>query len=327
MITHFENLYIIAMGREVMRETEEKNMISVVYSIYKTSDKYYFFLFRSMKSLFEMHPDQKLKVYLIYSDLAKKDIKELKTLAQKFKQELIFISFPLQKYEEKLNSLMGCSSLLGINAHFSTMYRLFIGELLPRKLNKVLFLDCDTIIKGNLKNFYNTPFEGKSLIVTKLPCKGPLTDPGVRTTIRDYFNMSVAIFNLKKTRKILLKESLKVSKAYRGLFMDQDILNIIFSSDKKIVATKYNYILGVPYEDCRFKDAIIISVGGSSFERYYYFSKEIRQFLRDYYKDFSIPKPRIYHLFAKIIFSFTPPTLFFIIRIYKNRKKLFGHFL
>lgn len=136
-----------------------------------------------------------------------------------------------------------------------TFLRLFLPELLPNRLKKVLYLDIDIIVNGSLEYLYKMPFSGYSIIaaeVSKDP-KDCLTEKRAMAIPRSaiYFNAGVLMMNLSKLRK---DEHFK--KEYIVDFLqnrmrnirenDQGYLNFFLWDKVKIVnCYVYNYDAGI----------------------------------------------------------------------------------
>lgn len=129
-------------------------------------------------------------------------------------------------------------------------YRIIAPYLLEEKVQRALWLDSDIIIKGNIDDFYNMDFGGRSLVVCKdtceerpmeaIPCKEKLQIAQSHA----YFNSGVMLMNIHQIReKYTLEEVCDICKLYRDkLYMpDQDILNVLFQNDVLYVAaSEYN---------------------------------------------------------------------------------------
>ena len=216
--------------------------MNILYTLNKKNEHHFQFLYVSLKSLFKNHLNQTLNVFLVHSNFEEKDINLLKELAEKDNQKITFIKFPEEKFKEELELM---DKAQNINFDKGAFYRLFLSELLPNDLDRVLYLDCDTIIIKNLKNFFNIDFEGNSIIGVK---SHHISEKRKRRYekwggFKNYINSGVVMFNFQKVRKTLLKNSLNVCKKYNNLFADQDILNIIFKSKIKKCDEGFNYIV------------------------------------------------------------------------------------
>ena len=128
----------------------------------------------------------------------------------------------------------------------ATYFRLFLADLLPNTIKKVLYIDCDIIVNDSLEDLWNTEFhEGKCIAgLEEMPdlaidgCKRmgyPLE--------YSYINAGVILFNLETLRK-----SYSVAKAIDFIkqhisnirYHDQDVLNAMLYDKKQFIDLKYN---------------------------------------------------------------------------------------
>lgn len=137
-------------------------------------------------------------------------------------------------------------------------YRLFLADLLPVDIDKVLYLDCDTIVRHSLKDLWSTDitdyavggvtdvFEGLICHYNRLRYPQPL----------GYFNSGVLLINLAYWRKYKLQDLfLDYLKKYpeRLKYYDQDVLNYVLREKKKTLHLKYNV------QDCFLRKELFIS--------------------------------------------------------------------
>ena len=128
-----------------------------------------------------------------------------------------------------------------ISRHITTQayYRFSLGELIPY-LNKIIYLDSDTICFKDLTNFYNINFRGKiilgQIIITN----------NYKKTGYYRINSGILLLNLKEMRKIKLEEKVIniINKGYKNKFHDQAIINIYFKKYVGIFPPQYH---GRPY--------------------------------------------------------------------------------
>lgn len=130
--------------------------------------------------------------------------------------------------------------------NLTTYFRLVIQDKLP-DIDKVIYLDCDTIVNGSLKELWNTEM-------------GDYAVAGVRDRVNDsirlynrlrypihdgYINAGVLLINLKKWREIHVFDRAKeIAKAMPKALKnhDQDIINILFHDNKQILPFRYNLL-------------------------------------------------------------------------------------
>lgn len=125
----------------------------------------------------------------------------------------------------------------------NTYFRLLLHSILPM-INKIIYLDSDIVVLGNITKLWNIPLENN--------CIGAALDEGGVTQSRrlsfkddNYFNAGVIVFDLQKIRERYKNPYEYYIKCYedykeRIILQDQDILNIAFLDSKKIIPLAWN---------------------------------------------------------------------------------------
>ena len=143
---------------------------------------------------------------------------------------------------------------LATHMHFSraTFYRLILDKLIPAR-EKVLYIDCDTIVLDDISKLFATPLgdyaigavfdyimhhfclTGVRSIDTSgsLPAKDYLSHyVGLEDNWQGYFQAGVILFNMEKLRRLDLSQVMISDLLHkRYWFLDQDILNKYFLGD------------------------------------------------------------------------------------------------
>lgn len=126
-------------------------------------------------------------------------------------------------------------------------YRLAAPLLLPGELDRILYLDVDTVVINPLDELYSLPFEGNYFYACTHVRKF-LTDVnkfrlGVRKDV-PYVNTGVMLYNLCALRENLRLEDIRdyaQRKMQAFLLPDQDILTALYGEKVKLVDTmRYN---------------------------------------------------------------------------------------
>lgn len=127
-----------------------------------------------------------------------------------------------------------------------TYYRFIIPQL-KLNLERILYLDVDIIVKGDIQELFNTNLDNKVL--------GAIKDLGDSYYIKrlkfnveidpshTYFNAGVLLIDCKKWREQNISEKLfNTEKKYRGKLLcnDQDVLNKVFENNYKMLLEKFN---------------------------------------------------------------------------------------
>lgn len=126
-----------------------------------------------------------------------------------------------------------------------TYFRLFLAEILPETLNKVLYLDCDIICAGPLDRLWDRPLRNKPIAaVTDMDANDP--NRYVRLGYEPkfgYFNAGVLLINLKYWREhevIRQFSDFMHNNANRIIFHDQDVLNFTFAGNVDVIDIDFN---------------------------------------------------------------------------------------
>lgn len=136
--------------------------------------------------------------------------------------------------------------------HYSlnTFSRYFIPELVP-ELDKVLYIDVDVVVNGDIAELYNIDLEDKALAAVPENfylkngdyVKGNIL-PEFENT-ENYFNAGVMLLNIKKfVENDYSTQLINMTIKYFDKLAcpDQDVFNILFEHDHVLIDYKYNYM-------------------------------------------------------------------------------------
>ena len=130
-------------------------------------------------------------------------------------------------------------------AHISraTYYRLLIADLLPRKVEKVLYLDCDIVVNGAIEELWQTPLHNYALAA--VPQTG-FGSEAVRLGYPiefGYFNAGVTLLNLRYFREHGITRQLMdyIASHYHDIkYHDQDTLNAVLYKETLHLMPQWN---------------------------------------------------------------------------------------
>ncbi|MBQ8591884.1 MAG: glycosyltransferase family 8 protein, partial [Lachnospiraceae bacterium] len=199
---------------------------------------------------FIQHPDITIHVYAMHMDLSESDRKALASLAQEYNNELHFLTINRADFSDALPT----TESWPLEAYF----RLQLTDLLPRHIDRILYLDVDMIILSSLSQLYHEDFEEKLFCVCKdMGVNGKLND--IRNQLFEplynkgfiYFNSGIMLWNIASLRKQYNFRSymeLAASLNYQILAPDQDLLNYMHWNQVKYVDEyKYNLFARLAY--------------------------------------------------------------------------------
>ena len=132
----------------------------------------------------------------------------------------------------------------------ATYYRLFLTEILPDTIDKVLYLDGDVIVRKSLLPLWNIDISQVALAAVPDICMEEFDycDRLDYSPHLGYFNAGVLLINLRYWRdqyvSNLFTEYL-MSHYDKIVFHDQDVLNYIFRNHKMLLPVEYNLLQNV----------------------------------------------------------------------------------
>ncbi len=137
----------------------------------------------------------------------------------------------------------------------STYYRLFI-PLIMQKYKKVLYCDSDLVFTENLQELFEIDFADKEILAvidpispiisSELWLKKHFLEELHLSEPEKYFNAGVIMFNLANiNHEQYFNKLCKIIAETKLVYLDQDILNILFEHKTKHISCKWNYQWGI----------------------------------------------------------------------------------
>ncbi len=210
-----------------------------MYVIYHSSDSFASVTGVSMVSLFENNKGMDyIHVLYIERGMTEENRNILESIAKRYDRELEFMEMP--DWTEKLGISLKSSKKSWLGFGYN---RLFLTEYIPHDVDKVLYLDSDTVIEQSLDTLWNQDLEGYYLAGV---------DDCLSRTYRDivglkdngtYVNSGVLLINVKKWREDnTCSKFIKILMENNGFFIfnEQSVINALFSGQIKILPQKYN---------------------------------------------------------------------------------------
>lgn len=193
-------------------------------------------------SLCENNKEEEINFHIIYANLSEKDRNSLKNIIESYHKTAHFY-----KIDEKNLPTITIDTKDQQKLPLSTYYRLFMPNILPKNVCKVIYLDGDIVVRGNLKNLWNKDI--KKVALAAVP------DAQFFSSVKNsynqlkypprlgYFNAGVLLINLNYWReKDVVNDFYELISSRKEGFPhhDQDILNFVFRENKFFLPLKYN---------------------------------------------------------------------------------------
>ena len=186
-------------------------------------------------SLFENNKHIKdLTIYLLGENISDENKKIILGIGNKYKRNIVITDVPNIEIPE---------SLVSARWPLSAFTRLFCAMLLPAEINRILYLDCDTVIIGDIAELDKVELYEKVVFGVK-DCIGYPYKKNIGLENDDpYINAGVLLLNLVELRKINVKKIISeyMNKYEKFInYADQDLLNGAFKEKIGILQPKYN---------------------------------------------------------------------------------------
>lgn len=217
-----------------------------------TDDNYAEYCAVMLCSLFENNLNMQITVHVLIETLSSKNKDELIHLSQRYGQTLLFYTVDTNKLKNvKYRSKNPLSS--------AAYYRILLTSILPKTVNKVLYLDCDLLVLKSVREIFEVNLDGYALAAVRDQENLPVNDEH-RLQLNlpyksSYFCSGVMLINLEYWRKCEAEEKL-IEFACRKrtvYFHDQDALNYLFWNKWFELSPKWNRFNLVAYDKKNFE--------------------------------------------------------------------------
>jgi len=253
-----------------------------------TDDNYAPYCGIMLTSVLENHKDREVLAYvLIDKPLQEMHQKRFKQLSEEYKAKIDFILVDRSFFEKF--PLKGDANNI---KHWSivTYYRLYSEDLLPKTIDKVLYLDCDIIVNRPIGHLFDMDWNDYAVGVVPDMCTEwqEYYDRLEYDRSEGYFNAGVMFMNLDywRTHDIGRKCVDYLATHYDRIFNnDQDVLNVVTRRCKKVLPVSYNYQmqLRMPYFFSTFRDTMKEDVMGTKSPHIIHYAAELKPWMTKYY--------------------------------------------
>ena len=179
---------------------------------------------------------------MVNEEFTKESEDELRQVANQYGN---YISFHIITEDVTRVLPFGKENMPG-HVSIATYYRLFVAQVLPQNVHKIIYMDGDMIVRGSLEKLWNTDLDGYAIAAVHDMDEQKHIDskrlPYPMET--GYFNAGMQLINVDYWRKndslSIFMDFLKVY-ANKIVYHDQDVLNSCLYDKKKWVPLTYNF--------------------------------------------------------------------------------------
>lgn len=187
-------------------------------------------------SIFESNKDHKIRVHILTDGFSDESVKRFNRTAERYNQIVKIYTIDSQEID---------SLPIHIDRYSVMTYaRFMFPTTLSKDVTKLIYLDCDIIVAGDIVALWNTDITNYACACTPDVCAN---DIRVYNRLEKYdftyVNAGVLIFNLLEWRKNNIRlKCVEFLNTYpeRCLLQDQDAINAVLYNNIKHIDIKYN---------------------------------------------------------------------------------------
>lgn len=228
---------VLDLTGQVLPALQESKTLDIAFSV---NNRYAQYLGATILSILAHHPKEEVRVHILYKEIAQSILQDLDNLAQQTPNlELHFHLLEDQQF-----------STIPIRTEqfpIESFSRFLLPELLGH-LDRILYLDVDILVHGNLMEVFQTDLEEFAI--------GAVVEADIFKYYQwyldslgfgpndAYFSSGVLLMDLDKMRQNGATNQLvtmAIDKARDYKFPDQDILNLYYKGNFKQLSPAYNY--------------------------------------------------------------------------------------
>ncbi len=214
-------------------------MSTALNVLYASDENYAPFLGVSMFSLFKNNiTAQHIRVYALLDNVSEENKQKLQATARQFGRELVLIN--AEDFNKKLKGL-GVPTYRG---NYTTNYRLFFDKIIAPDVERLIYLDCDTLICGDLSPLVSPPF-AEAAVAVSLESLAPRIKQVIGFKKEEpYFNAGVLTIDVKNWKKFHITDSIIQHLQHvraRYCNPNQDVMNLNLKGRLWVVGPQYNF--------------------------------------------------------------------------------------
>jgi lipopolysaccharide biosynthesis glycosyltransferase len=185
--------------------------------------------------------------HILHDELTEPDKALFVSIEKKYHTTIVFhdVAHLSQQYEHVVR--YGHVSRAGL-------YRLSIPDIFASELKKILYLDCDIIINGDISDLWKTDISNYVIAATEDAIPFHRHQALMMPEKSLYFNSGVLLINIEKWIQLDITDKIlkfMIDFPERRMYNDQDGLNALLYNDWLRLPPKYNQQSALHYLPCK----------------------------------------------------------------------------
>lgn len=190
-----------------------------------------------MTSIFENNKNEKIMMHIMGLKLTENDKHDLSHIAGSYNNLIKF-------YDIDENQFKGLKTTEQWN--IATYFRLLLPDIIDQQIKRVLYVDCDIIFRGSIRELYDIDLENNIIGAVEDHVLSPRASLNYIHGILPenfYFNAGVLLIDLKAWREEgITKRCFDYLKHNKPMHLDQDTLNFVLQKKWKHLPYRYNFM-------------------------------------------------------------------------------------
>ena len=231
--------------------------------VYSTSDYFVKPTIVSIVSL--LNHNRVTNIIILYSELSESS-KDLLFSKISSKTNIVFL-----QCDSLISSKLSKYKLKKVRGNWNTYLRIFIPDLLPQ-YERILYIDSDTLIKGDISNLYDINFKDTyfAAVIDHVACsKYANIENKEVLEVGDYYNCGILLMNNSKLVEINFTNEVlsfldKTNMTFR--VADQSIINFLYSHKFQSIDVGYNFYAGLHYLNS-FASKLVLNIDYTNYHK------------------------------------------------------------
>lgn len=207
--------------------------------IYQFNEKYAPYAGVSITSLLENNKHiEAIRVFILGEELSEESLLKLRQLGQRYERDLVFID--TKEQIERMKAL----EMPAYRGSYAANLRLFLPYLVDSSIEKLLYLDADTIVADRVDGLFRETTEEYPIFMA-YDSLGMKHKEEIGLGPEDgYYNSGVILFHMKGWKEQRLSEAIMEHvKLVRSNYPspDQDLLNVVCRGKIGLLAPGFNF--------------------------------------------------------------------------------------
>ncbi len=209
--------------------------------LYQSDNNYAVFMGVSICSLLENNQSaDDVRIYIIDDSISPENKEKLTSMVHSYARKITFLTGENISGREEIAAIFAYT---GMRKNTHSYLKMFIDEIAPELDGRIVYIDCDTAVTGDLTELMSIDMQGKTIgmvmdSLTTAKCKA-----SVEVAEKDrYYNSGVILIDLAKWKeRQCSKRILSHVKNVRTYgTVDQDVLNVVLRGEILTLPVEYN---------------------------------------------------------------------------------------